>query len=84
MAASMMVEAVSTYETSVNSYQTTRRNIPEDSHLPNKTHLYIGLLHTDNHPLSMNSFFRIVVTLINNYLFHNPSLLTYLTLLLFH
>jgi hypothetical protein len=28
----LMMEAVSTYETSVNLYQTTRRNIPEDSH----------------------------------------------------
>jgi hypothetical protein len=28
-----MMEAVSTSETSVNLYQTTRRNIPEDSHL---------------------------------------------------
>jgi hypothetical protein len=29
----VMMEAVSTSETSVNFYQTTRRNIPEDSHL---------------------------------------------------
>jgi hypothetical protein len=28
-----MTEAASTSETSVNFYQTTRRNIPEDSHL---------------------------------------------------
>jgi hypothetical protein len=28
-----MMEAVSTPETSVNFYETTRRNIPEDSHL---------------------------------------------------
>jgi hypothetical protein len=28
-----MMEAESTSETSVNFYQTTRRNIPEDSHL---------------------------------------------------
>jgi hypothetical protein len=28
-----MKEAVSTSETSVNSYQTIQRNIPEDSHL---------------------------------------------------
>jgi hypothetical protein len=28
-----MMEAVSTYETSVNFYQTAQRNIPEDSHL---------------------------------------------------
>jgi hypothetical protein len=28
-----MMEAVSTSETSVNFYETTRRNIPEDSHL---------------------------------------------------
>jgi hypothetical protein len=29
----LMMEAESTSETSVNFYQTTRRNIPEDSHL---------------------------------------------------
>jgi hypothetical protein len=29
----LMMQAVSTSETSVNFYQTTRRNIPEDSHL---------------------------------------------------
>jgi hypothetical protein len=29
----VMMEAASTSETSVNFYQTTRRNIPEDSHL---------------------------------------------------
>jgi hypothetical protein len=29
----LMVEAVSISETSVNFYHTTRRNIPEDSHL---------------------------------------------------
>jgi hypothetical protein len=31
-----MMEAVSTSEMSVNFYQTTRRNIPEDSHLHNR------------------------------------------------
>jgi hypothetical protein len=31
-----MMEAASTSETSVNFYQTTRRNIPEDSHLHNR------------------------------------------------
>jgi hypothetical protein len=31
-----MMEAASTSETSVNFYQTTRRNIPEDSHLQNR------------------------------------------------
>jgi hypothetical protein len=31
-----MMEAVSTSETSVNFYQTTRRNIPEDRHLPSR------------------------------------------------
>jgi hypothetical protein len=30
----LMLDAASTSETSVNFYQTTRRNIPEDSHLP--------------------------------------------------
>jgi hypothetical protein len=29
----LMMETVGTSETSVNFYQTTRRNIPEDSHL---------------------------------------------------
>jgi hypothetical protein len=29
----LMMEAASTSETSINFYQTTRRNIPEDSHL---------------------------------------------------
>jgi hypothetical protein len=29
----LIMEAVSAYETSVNFYQTTSRNIPEDSHL---------------------------------------------------
>jgi hypothetical protein len=29
----LMVEAVSSFETSVNIYQTARRNISEDSHL---------------------------------------------------
>jgi hypothetical protein len=29
----LMMEAASTSETSVNLYQTTRRNIPEDNHL---------------------------------------------------
>jgi hypothetical protein len=29
----LMIEAANTSETSVNFYQTTRRNIPEDSHL---------------------------------------------------
>jgi hypothetical protein len=32
-AIALMMEAVSTSETSFSSYQTTRRNIPEDSHL---------------------------------------------------
>jgi hypothetical protein len=29
----LMMEAVSTYETSIDFYKTKRRNIPEDSHL---------------------------------------------------
>jgi hypothetical protein len=29
----LMMEALNTFETSVNFYLTTRRNIPEDSHL---------------------------------------------------
>jgi glycyl-tRNA synthetase alpha subunit len=34
----LMMEAVSTSETSVNFYQTTRGNIPEDSHLHTHRH----------------------------------------------
>jgi hypothetical protein len=33
MVIALMMEAASTSETSVNFYETTRRNIPEDSHL---------------------------------------------------
>jgi hypothetical protein len=32
----LMMEAASTYEMSVNFYQTTRRNNPEDGHLQNR------------------------------------------------
>jgi hypothetical protein len=35
-----IIEAVSTSETSVNFYQTTRRNIAEDSHLQCLTHCF--------------------------------------------
>jgi hypothetical protein len=38
-AIALMMEAASTFETSVNFYPTTRRNIPEDDHL----HKYIFL-----------------------------------------
>jgi hypothetical protein len=47
------VEAASTSETSVNFYQSTRRNIPEDSHLHTcrrenlKSHLYLCSLFND-------------------------------------
>jgi hypothetical protein len=34
-AIALMVETINTSETSVNFYETTRRNIPEDSHLHN-------------------------------------------------
>jgi hypothetical protein len=37
----LMTEAVGTSETSVNFYQTTRRNIPEDSRLQNSTRFNI-------------------------------------------
>jgi hypothetical protein len=40
-AIALMMEAASTSETSVNFYQTTRRNNPEDSHL-HFTLLYIN------------------------------------------
>jgi hypothetical protein len=32
----LMMEAISTSETSINFYETTRRNIPEDGHLQNR------------------------------------------------
>jgi hypothetical protein len=32
-----MMDAISTFETSANVYQTTRRNIPKDSHLHQET-----------------------------------------------
>jgi hypothetical protein len=46
----LKMEAASTSETSVNFYQTTRRNIPEDSHLHTrhrenlKSHLFTNYL----------------------------------------
>jgi hypothetical protein len=49
VAIALMMEAVSTSETLVNFYQTTRRNIPEDSHLhtrrDNLKSYLISLLH---------------------------------------
>jgi hypothetical protein len=48
----LVMEAVSTFETSVNFCETTRRNNPEDSHLPTrhlenlKSHLLVSL-HVD-------------------------------------
>jgi hypothetical protein len=45
----LMMEAASTFETSVNSYQTTRCNNPEDSHLQTrrrenlKSHIRIAI-----------------------------------------
>jgi hypothetical protein len=40
---SLMIETVSTSETSTSFYQTTRRNIPEDSHI----HVDCGLIYSD-------------------------------------
>jgi hypothetical protein len=37
----LIKEAVSTSETSVNFYETTRRNYPEDSHLPSAVNLLL-------------------------------------------
>jgi hypothetical protein len=48
-AIALMMEAASTSETSVNFYQTTRRNNPEDSHLYTrrrenlKSHMHYGV-----------------------------------------
>jgi hypothetical protein len=47
MVIALMMEAVRTSETSVNLYQTTRHNIPDDSHLQTNnqsTNAVIGLL----------------------------------------
>jgi hypothetical protein len=38
----LMMEAASTSETSVNFYQTTRRNNPEDSHLQASGNLHLN------------------------------------------
>jgi hypothetical protein len=43
-AIALMLEAANASETSVNFYQTTRRNNPEDSHLQSK--VFITALHT--------------------------------------
>jgi hypothetical protein len=49
----LMMEAVSASETSVSTYQTKQRNIPEDSHLHTrrrknlKSHLFICVLFND-------------------------------------
>jgi hypothetical protein len=40
----LMMEAASTFKTSVNFYQTTFRNIPEDSHLLNISVRIAGVL----------------------------------------
>jgi hypothetical protein len=40
-AIALMMEALSTSETSVNIYQTTRRNVPEDSELDHPDHTII-------------------------------------------
>jgi hypothetical protein len=37
----LMMEAVSTSETTINYYQTTRRYNPEDSHLHSKEHFRV-------------------------------------------
>jgi hypothetical protein len=39
----LMMDAVSTSETSVNFYQTTRRNIPENSHLQMDSKFMMGV-----------------------------------------
>jgi hypothetical protein len=39
----LMMEAASTSETSINFYQTTRGNNPEDSNLQNETRLNISI-----------------------------------------
>jgi hypothetical protein len=48
-----MMEAASTSETSVNFYQTTRRNNPEDSHLHNRLNRRLLCF---VHKLSMKTF----------------------------
>jgi hypothetical protein len=41
----LMMEAASTSEISVNFYQTTRRNNPEDSHLQSTNHSIASTFH---------------------------------------
>jgi hypothetical protein len=59
----LMMEAASTSETSVNFYQTTRGNIPEDSHLNSLT--FITLISTSDifteHFLGVQVFLNLYV-----------------------
>jgi hypothetical protein len=54
----LMMEAASTSETSVSFYESTRRNIPEDSHFHTrrgdylKSHLLLVQFTIHNHPLN--------------------------------
>jgi hypothetical protein len=50
----MMMEAVNTSETSVNFYQTTRRNIPEDGHL----HIWISQTSFMSTPTSIRMLYN--------------------------
>jgi hypothetical protein len=50
-----MMEAVSTTETSVNIYQTTRRNIPEDIHI--QDHKMFGLTGPFTIPFGISKYF---------------------------
>jgi hypothetical protein len=52
----LMMEAVSTSETSVTFYQTTRRNIPQDSHLHGSGWLEIYLLVTKTNAMPARKF----------------------------
>jgi hypothetical protein len=57
-----MMEAASTFETSVHCYQSTRRNIPEDSHLQIHTFLILPLQSLTIKKIPMN-FTEILVSL---------------------
>jgi hypothetical protein len=66
----MMTEAASTSETSVNSYQKSQRNNPEDSHLHITLCLLIVNIHCLKYVLLNNTIFHAIVieNLENNFL----------------
>jgi hypothetical protein len=60
------MEAVSTAEMSVNIYQTTRRNIPEDSHLHTLYLFSVSMFYSTTHSVAQKIQSRIIGWLMNN------------------